>query len=77
MTPTDLTSLILALPAEQRAALAQAVWESLEDAEIRVSADIERDALANAQRRDAELSSGAALGRDHADVLRDARRALQ
>jgi hypothetical protein len=44
MTLDELTSQILALPADKRAALAQKVWESVEDSQVNILPEAEADA---------------------------------
>jgi putative addiction module component (TIGR02574 family) len=64
----------MALPLSERVSLAQALWESI-DAGLRDSD--ERAAVAEAIRRDKELSSGQVAGRTHEEVMETARRALE
>lgn len=63
----------LELPLAERAALAQALWQSidegLEDAD-------ERATFKEALKRDQELSSGMVEGRTHEEVMQAARRAI-
>ena len=61
------------LPLDERVRLAEALWESISEG---LSTADERDAIAEARRRDAELNSGAAIGRTHEDVMQAARRAI-
>jgi len=64
----------MALPLSERISLAQTLWQSI-DAGL---ADTEeRDAVREAIRRDQELSSGAAVGCTHEEVMQAARRALK
>ncbi len=74
MTTQQLTHAALALPLSERVSLAQSLWQSI-DAGF-PDAD-ESSALAEAQRRDRELSSGAVVGRAHAEVMDSARRAIE
>jgi putative addiction module component (TIGR02574 family) len=63
----------MALPLSERVSLAQALWESI-DAGL---ADTDQQAaVREAIRRDQELSSGAAVGRTHEQVMQAARRAM-
>ena len=63
----------MALPLSERVSLAQALWQSI-DAGL---ADTdEHAAVSEAIRRDEELSSGAAAGRTHEEVMQSARRAI-
>jgi putative addiction module component (TIGR02574 family) len=64
----------MALPLSERVLLAQALWQSI-DAGI-AEAD-ERAAVAEAIRRDKELSSGRPTGRTHEEVMEAARRAIE
>ena len=64
----------MALPLPERVSLAQALWESI-DAGL-PDAD-ERAAVADAIRRDTELSSGLVTGRTHEEVMQAAQRALE
>ena len=63
----------MALPISERVSLAQALWQSI-DAGLEASKD--REALAEAIRRDEELSSGVVQGRTHEEVMQAARRAV-
>ena len=64
----------MALPISGRVALAQALWESLDTG---LKDTDEASAITESIRRDAEISSGAASGRSHADVIETARRAVK
>lgn len=74
MSSDQLTAEAMALPLSERVSLAQALWESinagLQDTD-------QRSAIAEAIRRDNELSSGEVAGRKHEDVMQAARRALE
>jgi len=74
MSSEQLIADAMALPLSERVALAQALWESIEaglpDAD-------EGAAVAEAIRRDNELSSGLVTGRTHEEVMQAARRALE
>jgi putative addiction module component (TIGR02574 family) len=74
MSTEQLIADAMALPLSERVTLAQALWESI-DAGI-AEAD-ERLAVAEAIRRDEELSSGRVAGRKHEEVMEAARRALE
>jgi putative addiction module component (TIGR02574 family) len=63
----------MALPLADRVGLAEALWQSIGE-ELR--AGEEREAIEQAQRRDAELTSGAVSGRTHDEVMQAARRAI-
>ena len=74
MTTEQLIADAMALPISERVALAQALWASI-DAGL-PDAD-ERLAVADAIRREKELSSGRVAGRTHEEVMEAARRALE
>lgn len=74
MSTEQLIADAMALPLSERVSLAQALWESI-DAGL-PDAD-ERAAVAEAIRRDQELSSGRVTGRTHEEVMQAARRALE
>ena len=63
----------MALPISERVSLAQALWQSID---VGLAAAKDREAVAEAIRRDEELSSGAVQGRTHDEVMRTARRAV-
>ena len=73
MSAQQLTAEAMALPLAERASLAQALWESIEDGLVETE---ERAAVADALRRDAELESGAATGSAHEEVMAAARKAI-
>jgi putative addiction module component (TIGR02574 family) len=72
MSTEQLIADAMALPLSERVLLAHALWESI-DAGL-PDAD-EHAAVAEAIRRDKELSSGVVTGRTHEEVMRAARRA--
>jgi len=74
MTTEQLIADAMALPLSERVSLAQALWASI-DAGL-PDAD-ERAAVAEAIRRDEELSSGRVTGRTHEEVMQAARRSLE
>lgn len=74
MSTEQLTAEAMALPLKERVSLAQALWESI-DAGLRDTD--EGAAIAEAIRRDEELSSGAVTARTHEEVMDAARRALE
>jgi putative addiction module component (TIGR02574 family) len=65
------TQQALALPAEQRYELVQRVWSSIED-----QYEVDEELLAEIERRDAEMESGATRTYTHAEVIDDARKAI-
>ncbi|NIO39738.1 MAG: hypothetical protein GTO41_05805 [Burkholderiales bacterium] len=73
----DLASKLLSLPADQRAALAQQLWASVEGSTTCESTDIQTAAVSAAMRRDRQLSASNLEARVHEDVMDAARRALQ
>ncbi len=77
MSREQLTQEVLALPLAERVSLAQDLWQSIEDTSLSSTPDEERAALAEAQLRDAELTSGAVTGRTHEQVMETMRRAIE
>ena len=71
MSTEQLIADAMALPLSERVSLAQALWESI-DAGLQDTD--EHAALADAIRRDQELSSGQVAGRTHEEVMEAARR---
>ncbi len=63
----------MALPLAERATLAQTLWASIDDG---LPVADERSAIADALRRDAELTAGTVTGRTHAEVMEAAWRAI-
>jgi len=75
MTAQQLTAEVLSLPIAERVELAQALWESIEcglPAEIAPEVSV-REAI----KRDAELASGAVIGRTHEEVIATVRQSLK
>jgi hypothetical protein len=68
-----LTEQAMTLPLAERVQLAEALRQSI-GAELRAGG--EREAVEQAARRDAEMTSGEAAGRAHKEVMRAARRAI-
>ncbi len=64
----------MALPLKERVSLAQALWESIDAG---LPDTDEASAIADAIRRDDELSSGAVTARTHEEVMDAARRVLE
>jgi putative addiction module component (TIGR02574 family) len=78
MSNEHLTRDALALPLAERVALAQALWQSIDDEPGGEAADDEeRDAVDLAHQRDRELASGAVAGRTHEQVMEAARRIVE
>jgi putative addiction module component (TIGR02574 family) len=73
MSIAQLKELALALPPEERADLADVLWESLDDSVAPISDEFLREL----QRRDAEMESGKVIGRTHDEVMVEAKRRLQ
>jgi len=73
MSTQQLTSEAMALPIAERVSLAQALWQSIDEGLVAAK---EREAVAEARRRDEELSSGKVIGRTHDEVMQAARRAV-
>ncbi|MGD9893192.1 MAG: addiction module protein [Dehalococcoidia bacterium] len=77
MSNESLASQVLALPLDERVALAEALWQSIdEEPEADYSIE-EREAVEQALKRDTELASGAVVGRTHDQVMEAARRILE
>ncbi len=76
MSPEQLANELLTLPLGERVALAETLWQSINEASDLDPAEKERAAIAQARQRDADLSSGAATGRTHAQVMEAARRTV-
>jgi putative addiction module component (TIGR02574 family) len=76
-TREQLTEAILALPLPERVSLAQDLWQSIDEGGVFSGPAEEREALAEAQRRDAELSSGTVAGRTHEQVMEAMRQAIE
>lgn len=77
MSHDQLVEQLMALPLEQRVDLAQMLWQSIADVPQTDIEDEERKAIALARKRAAELSSGAAVGLSHEEVMREARHGLK
>ena len=76
--PADISKIAdtaLRLPAEQRAHLAEKLWESLGDPYL-ADQRSDDDALAEAKRRDAEIESGQVEPLSHDEVMKAARDAI-
>ena len=73
MSAQQLAAEVMALPLSERVSLAQALWQSIDAG---LTDTDEHEAIREAVRRDEELSSGAVIGREHADVMQAARRAI-
>lgn len=69
MTTQPLIEQAMALPLEERIVLAEALWQSIDEG---LRAGSERDAIAHAVQRDAELVSGNVAGCSHEQVMQAA-----
>lgn len=72
MSTQQITNEAMALPLAERVSLAQQLWQSIDAGLAEVD---EGDAVREAIQRDEELSSGAAAGGSHEEVMQRARRA--
>ena len=77
MSAEQLTEQLLALPLPERVALAQALWESIDEVRDEDAVEQERDAVDQARNRDADLAAGRVVGRTHEQVMEAARRVLE
>jgi putative addiction module component (TIGR02574 family) len=77
MSNEQLTSQALALPLHDRVVLAEALWQSIDEEPEADSSIEEREAVEQALSRDADLASGAVLGRTHDQVMEAAQRILK
>ena len=77
MSKEQLAQEIMALPLAEKVSLAQVLWESIEQELPCSTVEDEGQIIAEAQRRDAELSSGTVTGRSHEEVMQALRRALK
>ena len=75
MSNEEVLQAAMTLPLSDRVNLAQALWASIDEG-LPSSDTEEQEALQQALRRDAELSSGQATGRSHEQVIHAARRVL-
>ena len=73
MSTEQLTKEAIDLPLRERVSLAQRLWESIEQGVVDAE---ERQVVAEAVQRDEELASGAAVGREHSEVMLTARQRL-
>lgn len=73
MSTEQLTREAIDLPLPERVSLAQRLWESIEEG---LADAEERHVVAEAVRRDAALTAGVAVGREHGKVMQAARQRL-
>jgi len=76
MSTQQLVDELLNLPLRDRIDVAQAVWQSINEASDLQASEAEPDVLAQARRRDAELTAGVVPDRTHDAVMASVRRAL-
>jgi putative addiction module component (TIGR02574 family) len=76
MTIAQLTNEALALPLQERAALAQQLWDSIYD-EGTVTGFIDNTARAEIERRDAEMESGSVPGVPHDEAMAKIEKSLR
>ena len=77
MTTRELTDQLIALPMAERAAVAQEVWESIDDETSTITHQADTEALVEARRRDDEMSRGDVPERLHEEVMKTARQSVQ
>ena len=77
MSREPLTPAVMGLPLAERVSLAQDLWQSIDEGREVSVLDEDSAALAEAQRRDAELLSGAVAGRTHEQVMEAMRQAIR
>jgi len=68
MTIAQITNEALALPPQERAALAQQLWDSIHD-QGAVTGLVDKSARAEIERRDAEMESGSVPGVPHDEAM--------
>jgi putative addiction module component (TIGR02574 family) len=73
MSTAQIKELVLSLPAEERADLAQTLWESLDASFFPISEEF----LAELERRDQKIASGEVTCHTHEEVMAKAKRALE
>ena len=73
MSTKQLTREAIDLPLRERVSLAQRLWESIEQGVVDAE---EWQVVAEAVRRDEELTSGVAVGREHGEVMQATRQRL-
>lgn len=67
----------MALPLAERVALAQTLWQSIEGQPAEKLENEVQWAVEEADRRDADLSSGKTVGLTHEQVMRAAQKAIE
>lgn len=76
MSTKQLTEKAMALPLPERVTLAQSLWQSIGGGNTGRGADMEHDALEQADQRDLEIASGRVKGRTHEQVMKAARKSI-
>jgi putative addiction module component (TIGR02574 family) len=74
MNVDQLAPEVLKLPVRDRALLAACLWESLEDPYTELVTLDDEEALALAERRDAEIESGLVAPLSHSELMQQLRR---
>lgn len=77
MSAKQLTQDAMALPLAERVALAQTLWQSIEGQPAEKLENEVQWAVEEADRRDADLSSGKTVGLTHEQVMRAAQKAIE
>jgi hypothetical protein len=77
MTAAELTNQLMALPPADRAAIAQRLWESIDDDQVTITPESDGEAIAKARGRDEEISRGDVSERLHEEVMKNARRSIE
>ena len=76
MSTKELTREAMALPLEERVALAQSLWQSITNQDQQMRDEV-KWAVEESERRDAEMESGKVQGRTHEQVMKAARKAIE
>lgn len=79
MTPETQSVLdeLLKLPLDQRVAIAQALWESIDDSAKEPQIDDEEAFMEELMRRDAEMESGEVMPMTHEELMAAVRKDLE
>jgi putative addiction module component (TIGR02574 family) len=79
MTPEtqSVLDMLLKLPQDQRLAVAQALWESLDDSAMQPDVEDEEAFLEELMRRDAEMEAGIVSPLTHEELMASVRRDLE
>jgi hypothetical protein len=76
MSNEQLMEAALAMPLPDRVSLAQELWRSITETAPIPGPEEDHQEIAEAKRRDSELSSGTARPRTHEEVMAEARRSI-